>query len=413
MEKYNVIKPKKLKKIRISINQLPGSKSITNRALILAALSKTQCRLVNPAKCDDTDAMIDCLKQLGYQINVYDKKGNQSILINGTTGDIPNKKATLNVRSSGTTARFITAMLAACGGEYILDASEQMKKRPMKEFLELFEHLGVVIQYMEEKGHFPFKIISKGLENIDVTIDTGISTQFASAMLLISKVKNIRVHLTGPRVNGAYIIMTKKMLRNFSEEYFIEPDISAACYFYAMALVLHIKVKVEGVFFESIQGDLKFLDIIEILGCTVEETKDGILVDCRHIPEYPGIDIDMHDFSDQALTVAVIAAFATSPSIIRNIGHIRNQESDRVMVIRNELEKIGCKVIIEESAGQTDVIIHPGELHGAEIETYNDHRVAMSFAIAGLAIDGIVIKNPMCCRKTFENYFEILDDLTH
>ena len=412
MEKYEVRKPKKIKPIKIDMLQIPGSKSMTNRVLILAALSKEEYYAMNLAKCDDTDAMLDCLRELGYRIEELGERDYQSFIIYGTGGDIPNKNATLNVRSSGTTARFLTAMLAVCGGRYTLEASEQMKKRPMKAFLDALKGLGVTIEYLEKEGHFPFVVASEGVSDTEITIDTGVSTQFASAMLLVSKVKNIDVHLTGPRVNGSYIRMTKEMVEKFSRMLcVIEPDVSAACYFYAMALVLRTKTLVEGVYYKSLQGDIQFLNIIKKLGGKVTQKRKGIVVDCRKVTEYSGIDIDMHDFSDQALTLAVIAVFAASPTTIRNIGHIRKQESDRVMAIKNELEKIGCKVQIHQSEGQTDVVIYPGKLHGAEIETYEDHRVAMSFAIAGLIIDGIVIKNPMCCRKTFENYFEILDKI--
>ena len=204
----------------------------------------------------------------------------------------------------------------------------------------------------------------------------------------------------------------EQFVDNKSASFMVEPDVSAACYFYAIALLLNTKVLVKNVYLDSLQGDLRFLELIKATCGKVKQKRDGILVDCRKVETYDGFDLDMHDFSDQALTAAVIAAFAKTPSVIRNVRHIRKQESDRVMVIKTELEKVGCIVNIDEHDGMTDVIIKPGKLTGAEIDTYEDHRVAMSFALIGLLVDGIVINNPMCCKKTFEDYFERLDEIT-
>lgn len=185
---------------------------------------------------------------------------------------------------------------------------------------------------------------------------------------------------------------------------------SAACYFYAMGILLGVKSTVKGIHLDSMQGDVKFLYVLEQLGCKLKE-KDAVEVDASEVEEYGGIEIDMSDFSDQALTMAVVAAFAKTPTKIMNIGHIRGQESDRVWVIVNELKKLGCDAEILEEQGSTNVLITPKILHGAEIDTYEDHRVAMSFAMAGLRLDGVIIQNPLCCRKTFENYFDVLESI--
>lgn len=403
MEKYFVKTIENAKDITVSV---PGSKSITNRALVLAALSKDECTLEGVSFCDDCQAMIECLIELGFNIEVDDELC--TVTIKGEGGVIPNKQASINVKSSGTTARFLSAMLAVCGGEFTLNSSEQMKKRPMKEFLDSLIDLGVEIEYLEEEGHFPFVIKSNGLKKFDIEINTDASTQFASAMLMTQSVSDANISLTGARVNGAYIEMTKKMIETFGPDYKVEPDVSAACYFYAMALVLGTKAKVKGVHLNSLQGDIKFLKLLEQMGADINDEVDGVLVDASLVTSFEGLEVDMKDFSDQALTLAVVAAFAKTPSVIRNVGHIRHQESNRMMVIKSELEKIGCIVEIQED----DIYITPGALHGAEIETYEDHRVAMSFAIAGLRVENIVIQNPKCCEKTFANYFEILDEIT-
>ncbi len=402
MEKYFVKTIENAKDITVSV---PGSKSITNRALVLAALSKDECTLEGVSFCDDCQAMIECLIELGFNIEVDDELC--TVTIKGEGGVIPNKKASINVKSSGTTARFLSAMLAVCGGEFTLNSSEQMKKRPMKEFLDLLVGLGVEVNYLEEEGRFPFVIKSNELKDFDIEINTDASTQFASAMLMTQSVSDANISLTGARVNGAYIEMTNEMIETFGPNYKVEPDVSAACYFYAMSLVLGTKTKVKGVHLNSLQGDIKFLELLEQMGADIKDEDDGVLVDCSFVTSFEGLEVDMHDFSDQALTFAVVAAFAQTPSVIRNVGHIRHQESNRMMVIKSELEKIGCTVEIKED----DILITPAVLHGAEIETYDDHRVAMSFAIAGLKVDNIVIQNPKCCEKTFADFFKILNEI--
>lgn len=427
MEQYLVKKITEKKNIEVSV---PGSKSITNRALMLAAMSDGICTLNGVLFSADSRAFLDCLIKLGFDVNIDEE--SCKVAIKGENGKIPNRKAIINVQSAGTAARFMTVFLAVAGGDYVLKSSEQMKKRPMKELLDSLIEKGVEIKYLENEGHFPFEIHSQGIDNTEMSIDTTTSSQYASALLMASVMNGMKINLTGSRVNGAYIKITLKMMGQFGIKYDksentyfvkrqtyhcpvydIEPDMSAACYFYAMALILRTKSVVRGIHKDSMQGDIKFLCALEKMGCKVAETDAGMEVDASEITTYNGIEIDMSDFSDQALTMAVVAAFAQSETRIKNIGHIRGQESDRVQVIVTELNRLGCEAIIVEENGTTDVVIKPGKLHGAEIETYDDHRVAMSFAMAGLVVDGVIIKNPMCCRKTFENYFDILDGITN
>lgn len=430
MEKYYVNPIKEKKNICVSV---PGSKSITNRALMLAAMSDGICELQGVLFSDDSRAFLDCLIKLGFQVKINEVE--HKVTIKGENGNIPNPEAEINVRSAGTAARFITVLLAVSGGNYILNSSEQMKKRPMKELLQELVKLGIQIEFMEEKDHFPFEMSSPGIKDKEITIDTTVSSQYASGLLMASVINGMRIHLTGSRINGSYIKMTLCMMEQFgityqTEEndecvtyailpqkygllkYMIEPDVSAACYFYAMAVILRVKSSVNGIHLDSMQGDIKFINLLKRLGAKITDRNDGIEVDATKVTRIKGVEVDIADYSDQALTLAVISAFAISPTRIKNIGHIKNQESNRVMVIKNELEKMGCQVLVEESDGQTDIVIKPEKLHGAEIETYEDHRVAMSFAMAGLQIEGIIIDNPMCCRKTFENYFEILDSIS-
>ena len=405
MSQYKV---RKLNKPINCVLEVPGSKSITNRALLMAALSDGECRLNGVLFSDDSRHFLSSLIALGYviQVNEVDKYA----IIEGHGGNIPKKEGVINVGSAGTAARFMTVFLAVAGGDYTLQSSEQMKKRPMSELLDSLTAKGVEIKCLEEEGHFPFEIHSKGIKSGNIKIDTTTSSQYASALLMASVMNGMNVELTGSRVDGAYIKITTNMLKQFDIDfdregntyiikkqsyicnvYNVEPDMSAACYFYAMAAILGVKSIVKGIHKDSMQGDIKFIYALERIGCVITDKPEGLEVDGTSAVGYEGIDIDMSDFSDQALTMAVVAAFGKTETRIRNIGHIRGQESDRVQVIVNELNRMGCDAKIVEEGGSTDVIITPGKLHGAEIETYDDHRVEKRVALEPLTVDGIVI----------------------
>lgn len=545
--------------------RVPGSKSITNRALLLAALSDRKCVLSGVLFSDDTRGFLDCLQQLGFEVTIEEELCR--VTIQGTAGRIPNPEASINVRSAGTAARFLTVALAFAGGRYELDASEQMRKRPMQPVLTILEGLNVKFKFNNERYHFPFEMIApmaweeetnhscndekrndviRNSENCDgenrscdqngennndsngkkeakhtgkeITIDTGLSSQFASALLMASCLlpDGLTIRLTGTRTEGSYIKMTLAMMKQFGieveklsgekdeiryrighqnrwglEEYAIEPDVSAACYFYAMAPLLKTSVIVKGVYRQSLQGDIQFLHVLEQMGCRSEETGKGIRLwfdaqdaasddevgDQRGVVReqnagmrnFHGVDVSMKDFSDQTMTLAAIAPFADTPTTIRNIGHIRFQESDRLHAILTELQRLGVRCeevpeadgiriwpLADESAdgirswsladenadgirswlladqnsdegkmadrqtadgqtgkagvGQCDSSVSGAE-GVVEIETYEDHRMAMAFTLSGLVLGGIAIKNPGCCGKTFEHYFDVIDSL--
>ena len=419
----------KLENNKDIIVNVPGSKSITNRALMLAALSDGECNLDGVLFSDDSRAFLDCLEKLGFQLFIDENEKRVKVV--GTSGKIPNRKATIDVRSAGTAARFLTVMLAVTGGEYTLNSSEQMKKRPMGEIIDLLRNAGVKISCLEEEGHFPFIISSNGLDKKEVSINTDTSSQYASALLMAAVMTGLKIKLTGKRVNGAYIKITLNMLKQFGikyvqfeenkyniekqrfrlEKYQIEPDMSGACYFYAMSLMIKKKVLVKNLHLNSMQGDIKFLYALKKMGCLVKDTDEGIIIDGSNVSEYKGIEIDMNDFSDQALTMACVAASAKSKTLIKNVGHIKMQECDRVNAIITNLNCLGIKAREELADGKVNICIEPGKVNSGEIETFNDHRVAMAFTLIGLVCGGITIKNPMCCKKTFENYFDIIDSL--
>lgn len=427
MEQYIVKKMSMGQSIQVTV---PGSKSITNRALLLAALSKGLCTLKGVLFSADSRAFLGCLQSLGFELNI--DEAQKQVTIQGTGGCIPNRQATIHVGSAGTAARFLTVFLAMAGGDYTLDATPQMRKRPMEPLITALREAGIEIDCLEQEGHFPFEIHSQGIQVEEVAIDTTVSSQFASALMMsgVLAEKGLKIRLTGERTMGSYIKMTLNMMQQFGipvefakglccipggvrpdiREYQIEPDVSGAGYFFAMAPLLQSRVQVANVHLDSMQGDIRFLDICREMGCQVADTPEGVIVDGSEVREYPGVNVCMKDFSDQTLTLAAIAPFALSDTRITGIGHIRKQESDRLAVILTELARMG--IACEELPEEDGILIHPGQVQPAEIETYEDHRVAMAFTLPGLRAGNIVIKNPGCCAKTFENYFELIDSLT-
>lgn len=404
---------------------VPGSKSITNRALLLAALSDGTTTLHGALHSADSEAFIKCLESLGFEITCEDDR----IRVEGLSGKVPVQEASLNVGSAGTAARFITAMLGFTKGIWHLDSSEQMKKRPMEGLLRTLSQLGCEITYEEREGYFPFTIHSNGVTATETSVDIGESSQFLSALLMSCAVldRDFTLHVAGEH-GFSYILMTVEMMRQFgmsvirtdektfvisgrsrlhAQDYYIEPDISGACYFYAMAAISGGRALVRGVHEKSLQGDIAFLHVLEEMGCSFEDTEEGIRMSGPSEGKLHGITADMHSFSDQALTLAAIAPFADSDVTIRGIGHIRRQESDRIRAILLNLHRMG----ISAQELPDGVLIHPGRPQPAQIETFDDHRVAMAFAVTGLRAPGIVIENPMCCKKTFENYFDIMDEI--
>ena len=422
MESYD-IRPLKTKDIKVTV---PGSKSITNRALLMAALSQGECTINGILFSDDSRYFLKALEDLGFDICIDEVA--KSVKVVGQAGAIPKKEATIYVGSAGTAARFLTAMLGLSEGVYVINASEQMKKRPMKPLFDVLKSMGAKIEFLEEENALPVRIEGCGCnEKQTVSLDISKSTQFLSALMMIGCMcKNgLEVEITSDKKTGSYIDITKNMVEEFGgsisfdgktytiepktyniEEYQVEPDVSAACYFYGIAAIYGCKALVYNVHFNSTQGDIRFIKVLEEMGCNVSDTIEGIEV--IGPKKLKGIEnVDMNNFSDQALTLANVAIFADSPTTISNISHIRGQECDRLNAIAQNLTKMGIKVEEREDG----ITIYPGEFESVEIETFEDHRVAMSFTMSGMGEKSLRILNPMCCRKTFENYFEIIDGL--
>lgn len=418
------IYPNQIKQ-RTVCTEVPGSKSITNRALLLATLAEGTSSLQGALFSDDSRHFLSCIQELGFETMV--DEAEKIITVTGHGGAVPRKEASIYVGSAGTAARFLSAYLGVSHGTYYLDASAQMRRRPMAPLLSVLKELGCRIDFKQEEGRFPFTLESHGFGAKNISVDIGGSSQFLSALLIASVTapEDMEINVLGSH-GMSYIQMTEKMMEQFgvtvehkSEkcylihsgqkyralEYQIEPDVSAACYFYAMAPLLGISVQVRHVHFDSLQGDVEFLRILERMGCEVTEEAEGIRVMGKPDGSFHGVHADMSACSDQAITLAALAPFADSPTTITGIGHIRLQESDRMLAIVTELGKLG----IDCKRGEDFIQISPGTPSGGVVETYEDHRMAMGFSLIGLRTEGIVINDPDCCKKTFENFFEVLE----
>ena len=366
--------------------------------------------------------MVTALQTLGLSIDW--RKDDNSLTIQGCGGQVPVTTADLYVANSGTTVRFLTAVLASMRGKFNLDGILRMQQRPINDLVEALNELGATVQ-AAPNGCPPVTIIGGGFSGTSCQIAGRTSSQFLSGLILAignSKL-DIKIQLDGTLVSEPYIQMTIDVLSAFGREisfdnidvyssrggqvlrgieYDIEPDASAASYFFAAAAVTRGDVSVMGLSKDSIQGDIEFCDCLEQMGCEIEYGADYIRVQGG---ELIGIDVDMNAISDTVLTLAVVSLFAQGPTTIRNVRHIRNKETDRITDLARELRRLGAAVE-EFHDGMT---ITPSRYQGANIETYNDHRMAMSFAVAGLRIPDVVISDPECCNKTYPDF---LEDLT-
>ena len=405
--------------------QVPGSKSITNRALLLAALAEGTSTLHGVLFSDDSRHFLQCIQDLGFTVKIDET--DYTVTVTGDGGRLPVTEGSIYVGSAGTAARFLTAMLGMSPGTFHLDASAQMRKRPMAPLLSSLKELGTKVTYQEQEGYFPFFLTGYGIHKYEVSVDIEHSSQFLSALMIsgVLSPDDFTIHIEGTH-GMAYIEMTSKMMQQFGVNlqttpdgyripagqtykalaYQIEPDVSAACYFYALAFLLGIPGMVEHVHFDSLQGDVEFLRILEQGGASLEDTPQGIQL----IPPTDGFSfgkVNLGRCSDQTMTLAALAPFAKTPTTITGIGHIRYQESNRIQAIVTELSRMG--ITCEEL--EEGIRIFPGTPSGCTIQTYDDHRMAMAFSLIGCRVEDITIDNPLCCRKTFENYFDVLEEV--
>jgi 3-phosphoshikimate 1-carboxyvinyltransferase len=404
----------------------PGSKSITNRALVCAALADGVSTLFGALDSEDTRVMIESLGKLGIKVEATES-GTQ-LIVHGAAGEIPALEAELECANSGTTIRFLTALATLGHGSFRLDGVPRMRERPVADLLDALNQLGAHAVSENGVGCPPVNVHANGLPGGTANVRGDISSQFLSGLLMTAPAARSSVALVidGPLVSQPYVRMTLEVMKSFgvrvetgeslSEfridapqqyraiEYAIEPDASAASYFWAAAAITGGEVAVEGLSANSLQGDVAFVDCLEKMGCDVRRNAESITVVGRPLT---GIDVDMNAISDTVQTLAVVAAFAGGPTTIRNVAHIRHKETDRIAAVTTELRKLGVEV-----AEQPDGLsIHPGKLKSAAIDTYNDHRMAMSFALVGLRIADVRINDSRCVEKTYPRFFEDLEAL--
>jgi 3-phosphoshikimate 1-carboxyvinyltransferase len=378
---------------------VPGSKSITNRALVCAALAPGASVLEGALWADDTEAMVGCLQALGIQIEV----NGDRMTVHGQGGRIPAWRADLDVKLSGTTARFITPVAARGGGVYDIDGGEPMRRRPMGPTIEALRSVGVRVEELGAPGCLPIRIDAAGLNGRTVSVSGDVSSQFISGLLLAG----FDVDITTDLVSEPYVVMTRAVIDAFARPrtYAVEPDASAASYFFAAAAIGDGQVTVEGLGTSSLQGDLAFVDVLASMGAVVERDEGRTTVYASG--RLQGVDVDLRHLSDMVPTLAVVAVFASSPTTIRGVGFIRGKETDRIAAVVTELQRCGIDAVELDDG----LSIRPGVPQPARIRTYDDHRMAMAFALIGLRVPGIEIRDPNCVAKTFPAYFETLDAL--
>ncbi len=379
---------------------VPGSKSITNRALILAALSNGKCTLYGALWADDTQVMVDSLQKLGFEVTVEPdpvEECNRTITVVGRGGEIPAKKAELYVGNAGTAARFLTALMCLGDGEYKIHGDERMHERPMKELFGALRQLGAVIEAKDD--HLPATIHARGLrDETDKRISLSFerSTQFASALLLIFKhVPGLELESRNEYEVHGYVNMTDRLATDFRPDFVIEPDLSSGSYFKAVEFLF------------SKEGAK-----VEVLGWP-KEPHVCLQVDSQFLGFLPPPQKPVSraiDLGDSIMTLAICALFGGNPLVVKDAARMRLQETDRIKALVTELRRVGAKAE-EHEDGFTVWPAEPGQLHGADIETYNDHRMAMCFSVLGLKVPGIRIKNPGCVSKTFPNFFDKLEQL--
>jgi 3-phosphoshikimate 1-carboxyvinyltransferase len=405
---------------------VPGSKSLTNRALIIAALADGESRLTGALDSDDTRYMAAALEQLGFLVD-WDRS-TATVRIAGRGGSIPSAGADLFGGNAGTAVRFLISFVALGHGRFTVDGDARMRERPAQDLLDALRALGVAVRSLRDNGCPPVVIEANGLRGGTAAVAGATSSQFTSSILLVAPyaASDVTLELTGELVGAPFVDMTLSLMRRCgvetarepdrihvaggqryrSGEIPIEPDATAASYFLAAAALLGGEVRVPGLDTSSLQGDVGFVDVLSRMGARVEVDRRGVTV---HGGELRGGDFDFRAISDTFLTAAALAPFASAPTRIRGIAHTRRQETDRVHAVVEELSRLGVRVRERDDALE----IEPSQPHGGEVETYGDHRMAMSFSLVGLRVPGVRIRDPDCVGKTFPDFFQRLEQLRH
>jgi 3-phosphoshikimate 1-carboxyvinyltransferase len=417
-----------IQKVSGEVN-LPGSKSVSNRALLLAALSSGKTRLTNLLDSDDIRHMLNALTKLGVSYQLSDDK--TVCEVEGLGGAFASQEALeLFLGNAGTAMRPLAAALCLGSGEYVLTGEPRMKERPIGHLVTALREAGADVEYLENENYPPLKIKGTGLKSGTVSIDGSISSQFLTAFLMAAPLAEgeITIKIEGELVSKPYIDITLHIMKQFGVDvinndyqefviptgqqyvapgdFLVEGDASSASYFLAAAAIKGGEIKVTGIGKNSIQGDIQFADALEKMGAEIEWGDDYVI---SRVGQLKGIDMDYNHIPDAAMTIATTALFAEGTTAIRNVYNWRVKETDRLAAMATELRKVGAEV--EE--GEDYIIVQPvSELKHAAIDTYDDHRMAMCFSLVALSDTSVTINDPGCTSKTFPDYFDKLKMLS-
>ncbi|MET7340540.1 3-phosphoshikimate 1-carboxyvinyltransferase [Streptomyces sp. NPDC005547] len=404
----------------MTVIHVPGSKSVTARALFLAAAANGRSTLVRPLASDDTEGFAAGLTALGYAV----EREADAWHITGRPAGPAATEADVYCRDGATTARFLPTLAAAgARGSYRFDASAQMRRRPLAPLTDALRTLGVDLRHEEAEGHHPLRIEAAGIKGGELTLDAGQSSQYLTALLMLGPLTETGLRITvTDLVSAPYIEITLAMMRSFGVEvtrggpggtvftvppggyrattYAVEPDASTASYFFAAAALTGCEITVPGLGEGALQGDLRFTDVLRRMGADVHMTADSTTV--RSTGTLSGLTVNMRDISDTMPTLAAIAPFASGPVRIEDVGNTRVKECDRLEACADNLRRMGITV----TTGPDWIEILPGTPRPVEIETHGDHRIVMSFAVTGLRTPGITFDDPGCVRKTFPGFHE-------
>ena len=407
---------------------LPGSKSLSNRVLLLSMLAEGRTRIQNLLDSDDVRYMIGALERLG--IVMQESRKEHEITVDGCSGKIPNGNIELMLGNAGTAVRPLTAVLTLGQGRYVLDGVPRMRERPIVDLVDGLKQLGAKVRLLNGPPGPPLEIQAHGLPGGTVQISGSVSSQFLSAILMAAPgaEKDVIIEIKDTLVSVPYVEMTLSLMKSFGVhvdnkdfqefhipakqlyrspgDFFVEGDASSASYFLAGAAITRGTITVQGCGTESLQGDSKFAEVLEAMGAETQWHANAVTVIGKALK---GVDLDMNRMPDAAMTLAVTALFAKGTTRIRNVYNWRLKETERMKAMTNELRKLGAEV--EE--GEDYLVINPPErILPCEIETYDDHRMAMAFSLAACGSDPITILDPGCVSKTFPNYFEVLKSVT-
>ena len=405
---------------------LPGSKSLSNRILLLSMLAEGKTEIQNLLDSDDVRRMVEGLETLGIQLE--ENRAENLITVSGTSGIIPVKEATLMLGNAGTAIRPLTAAMTLGHGRFVLDGVQRMRERPIIDLINGLSQLGANLRCINGTDCPPVEVIAEGLPGGISRLSGAISSQYLTAILLAAPYadKEVQIEITDKLVSVPYVEMTLRLMQSFGvsvnhenfrlfhiprQTYrspgniFVEGDASSASYFLAGAAITKGSVTVKGCGTDSLQGDARFAEVLEKMGAKVEWEPQQVKLTGNSLN---GIDVDMNQMPDAAMTLAVAALFASGPTAIRNIYNWRVKETERLQAVSTELRKLGAEV---EEGYDYLVIQPPEQIRKAEIDTYDDHRMAMAFSLAACGSSPVTINNPGCVSKTFPDYFEVLNGL--